>query len=1089
MDQDFRPNEFLQTDGINQLQRMLPTLDPAYAKADERTMSDFLKYAYQLAREIRYYNIRNQSEGDWTPFFDEFLRDAATGDMLPQTQLDAHLAGRSDLPPHMALFLIFLKLYENAQQDLNSLTQKHLDYYYRDILGIKAKPAIPDKAHVVFELARNLTTFRLPEGTLLDAGKDSNGKAIRFRTSREISINQAKVAALKTLFVEESPTLGTRIQAAPVANSADGLGKSFAGAASWRPFGATQLNRASSERTMITADIGFALSTPMLLLNEGSRSFTLTMPLSNKGLPATALPNAFRLYLSGAKGWIEPNSITDLSIKIINTQPTLVISASLLATQPAIVAYDDAVLGNGFITPYPVLKLVLNQTFSQFDVLKSLTFSSVTIQVAASGVKNLIVQNDESVVDPAKPFAPFGSQPGLGANCYIGSDEVFTKRLTSLNVNIDWHKLPSDLTSYYEGYFPRFSNQVTPDSFDGVLYFLADGEWQFLAKNTLFNGPENRQVTFSAINDPFRNFGQHRATLDEPLQQFDTSVKNGFIRLELTGPRFDDYDFEAFGHSIFPIVYARKAVALSKAAPTDPAVVLPNPPYTPQIKSLSIDYSAEETFTPKPGDTNNLFWYVEPFGYRQLVPDDPTTLLPVIGGIAFSYIGLSGFVAPATISLLIQTEDGTALAETPDDLLSSRDLTWSYLASDRWVDLDQAAVLAESTEGFQKAGIVMLAIGRDASQQHTLMPAGQHWIRARVASARKADGASNLRSVQTQGVEVEFLATDTNQIITGVAAGTIKKLVTPLTAIRRVSQPFASFGGQGTEDAPAYYTRVAERLRHKNRLVSRWDYEHLVLQAFPVLFKVRCLSHHRPLLAGEAPGATAATQAPGEVQLIVVPNLRNKNYGNPLEPSCSTILRRTIEDFLRPYASAFTTITVSNPVYEQILLDFKVSFRAGKDAGFYAVVLNDEIKRFLSPWAFEEGRDIPFGSKVYKSDLLAFVEGRSYVDFVTDFDMYHLYQGPPRGGVGTMVIGTNFFIKQQIPATINGETGGTIGTDFIIGEPVDSTSLSPDGDAILVSAAQHRITPLSAGELVSDGMDQLSGIGYMVIGLDFDLLV
>ena len=249
--------------------------------------------------------------------------------MLPQTQLDAHLAGRSDLPPHVALFLIFLKLYENAQQDLNSLTQKHLDYYYRDILGIKAKPAIPDKAHVVFELARNLTTFRLPEGTLLDAGKDSSGKAIRFRTSREISINQAKVAALKTLFVEESPTLGTRIQAAPVANSADGLGKPFPGAASWRPFGATQLNRASSERTMTTADIGFALSTPMLLLNEGSRSFTVIMPLSNKGLPATALPNAFRLYLSGEKGWIEPNSITDLSIKIINSRPTLVISATL----------------------------------------------------------------------------------------------------------------------------------------------------------------------------------------------------------------------------------------------------------------------------------------------------------------------------------------------------------------------------------------------------------------------------------------------------------------------------------------------------------------------------------------------------------------------------------------------------------------------------------------------------------------------------------------------------------------------------------------------------------------------------------------
>lgn len=1089
MNQDFRPNEFLPTDGINQLQRMLPSLDPAYAKADERTMSDFLKYAYQLAKEIRYYNTTNELEGDWTPFFDEFLTDAATGDMQPLAQINQILASRTNLPPHMVLFLAFLKLYENAQQDLNSLTQKHLDYYYRDILGIKARPAVPDKAHVVFELARNLTDFKLPEGILLDAGKDSSGKPVRFKTSREIIINQARVASLKTVFIEEAPTQGTLIQASPIANSADGQGKPFIGVTSWRPFGAAQLSKASSERTMIRADIGFAFSTPILLLNEGNRRFTLTMTLGNSGVPATALPNAFRLYLSGEKGWIEPASITDISLKIIGAKPTLVVSASLLPTQPAVVAYDNAVLGSGFNTPYPVLKFILNQSSSQYDLLKSLTVSSVNIKVAVSGVKNVIVQNDESVVDVAKPFAPFGSQPGLGANCYIGSEEAFTKPLTSLSINIDWHKLPPDLRSYYEGYFPRFSNQVTPDSFDGALYFLADGEWQFLTKNTLFNGPENRQVTFTVNKDPFQNMGQHRVTLDEPLQQFDTSTKNGFIRLELMSPRFDNYGFEAFGHSIFPIVYAQKAVALSKAAPTDPPVVLPNPPYTPQIKSLTIDYSAEETFVPQPNNPDSLFWYVEPFGYRQLVPGESAALLPPLDGMAFSYFGLSDFVPPGNVSLLLQTEDGTALAETPDDLLSSRDLTWSYLSGDRWIDLAQSAVLAESTEGFQKAGIVMLAIGRDASRQHTLLPAGQHWIRARVASARKANGASNLRSVQTQAVETEFVATDPSQIVTGVAAGTIKKLVRPLAAIRSVSQPFASFGGQNTETAPDYYTRVSERLRHKNRLATPWDYEHLVLQAFPGLFKVRCLPHHRALQIGEPPGASAATQAPGHVQLIVIPNLRNKNYGNPLEPSCSTILRRSIENYLQPYISAFATVSVTNPVYEQILLDFKVAFRAGKDAGFYAGVLNDEIKRFLSPWAFEEGRDIPFGGKVYKSDLLAFVEGRSYVDFVTDFTMYHLYQGPARGGVSTMAIGSSFFIKQQIPATINGHTGGTIGTDFIIGEPVDSTSLSPNGDAILVSAAQHRITTLSAGELVGDGTDQLSGIGYMVIGLDFDVPV
>ncbi|QJW89138.1 hypothetical protein HNV11_06900 [Spirosoma taeanense] len=1073
MSQDFRPNELLWNDGINQLQRMLPSLDPAFAKVDERTLADFLKYAYQLAKEIRYYNPQNQPEGDWTPFFDQFLLDAATGQMASTAQIHQQLAGRTNLPPHLVLFLAFLKLYEHAQQDLNGLTQKHLDYYYRDILGIKAKPAVPDKAHVVFELARNLTGFRLPEKTLLDAGKDKDGKPIRFSTSREIIINQAKVAGLKSLFIEETSTQGTLFQAASVANSADGRGKPFEGPASWRPFGAAQLKRAGSEQTMTPADIGFALSTPMLLLNEGTRSLTLTLSLNNPGLAAAALPNAFRLYLSGAKGWIEPDAVSDISLQLIKNRPTLFISVTLSAAQPAVVAYDDSVLGAGFVTSYPVLKVALNQSFSQYETLKLLRVRDVTVRTSVQGVKSLIVQNDESVVDPARPFAPFGAQPGIGANCYIGSEEVFTKRLTSLQLHIDWHKLPPDLSQYYEGYFPPFSNQVTVSSFEGVLYFLSEGQWQFLAKNRLFTGPDNQEGTFVANSDPFRNFGQHRTTLDEPLSRFDTRVRNGFIRLELTAPRYDEYGFEAFGHTIFPIVYAQKAVAMSRALPTDPPVVLPNPPYTPQIKSLTLDYDAGETFVPRVDDPANLFWFLEPFGHRQLLPSESVAVLPPVSGAAFSFIGLSDFTPPGNISLLLQTEDGTAIALTSDDLLSSRDLTWGYLAGDRWIDLDQSAVLAESTEGFQKAGIVMLAIGRDATQQHTLMPAGLHWIRASVPSARKANGASNLQSVQTQAVEAVFIPADDKQVVTSVAAGTIKKLVTPLTAIRRVDQPFASFGGQATEDNTAYYTRVAERLRHKNRLSGSWDYEHRVLQAFPELFKVRCMPHRQP----------------GQVQLIVVPNLRNKNVGNPLEPRSSTVLLRSIEDYIRQYVSAFATVTVRNPDYEQILLDFKVAFRAGKDAGYYAGVLNEEIKRFLSPWAYEEGRDIPFGGKVYKSDLLAFVENRDYVDFVTDFNLYHLYPGPPRGGVGAMMIGKDFLIKQAVPATISGHSGGTIGLDFVIGEPVDSTSLSPDGAAILVSAGQHRITPLMPGERTSDGIDLLSGIGYMVIGLDFDVTV
>ena len=51
-------------------------------------------------------------------------------------------------------------------------------------------------------------------------------------------------------------------------------------------------------------------------------------------------------------------------------------------------------------------------------------------------------------------------------------------------------------------------------------------------------------------------------------------------------------------------------------------------------------------------------------------------------------------------------------------------------------------------------------------------------------------------------------------------------------------------------------------------------------------------------------------------------------------------------------------------------------------------MLQQELVRFLSPWAFGEGKEVTFGGKIYKSSLIDFVEEQSYVDYVTDFQLY-----------------------------------------------------------------------------------------------------
>ena len=46
--------------------------------------------------------------------------------------------------------------------------------------------------------------------------------------------------------------------------------------------------------------------------------------------------------------------------------------------------------------------------------------------------------------------------------------------------------------------------------------------------------------------------------------------------------------------------------------------------------------------------------------------------------------------------------------------------------------------------------------------------------------------------------------------------------------------------GRPAEDRQSLLTRPSARLRHKQRAASPWDYERLVLEAFPHVFKVKC---------------------------------------------------------------------------------------------------------------------------------------------------------------------------------------------------------------------------------------------------------
>jgi hypothetical protein len=73
------------------------------------------------------------------------------------------------------LFLAFLRLFELVRADINTLTGRHLDFYYRQILRLKEKAAEPGHVHLLVELARQVSSHELQAGQLFKAGKDEPG--------------------------------------------------------------------------------------------------------------------------------------------------------------------------------------------------------------------------------------------------------------------------------------------------------------------------------------------------------------------------------------------------------------------------------------------------------------------------------------------------------------------------------------------------------------------------------------------------------------------------------------------------------------------------------------------------------------------------------------------------------------------------------------------------------------------------------------------------------------------------------------------------------------------------------------------------
>jgi hypothetical protein len=883
-----------------------------------------------------------------------------------------------------------------------------LDFYYREILKFLKKDPVPDKVHVLFELKKNVENQFVKAGTLLKAGKDKQGTELFYALAQDIVVNTATIDSLRSVFVDNNNS----VHIAPIANSGDGLGGDLEkDEPKWQPFGS---------ETLPQAELGFALASPVLRLQEGNRTITVNLTLT--GLSGTAFTNTFIVFLTGEKGWIGPKYAELEVTEISGNRYDLEYSISLTAEDEPIVHYHPDIHGNTFETAAPMMQVLLNNEHADngYGHLKNAVLRHAKITVTVDGIQSLTLENDLGKLDPSKPFMPFGPQPVAGSSFYVEYEEALQKKLDTFSLNIEWQNVPDgSLANYYHDYETDVASNshftaklLTKDTSEDVLLFSnADARSPVTISKTrtfLLSAP-----LVAALDYKIYKLAQQRNTwAGNMLNQMHLTSDLGAASAQNIksksqapytppGERRNVIALQlkrSFLHKEYRELYTKKIVEFTTAPPptaedeSPPALVLPKEAYTPVIQSLTLSYTATAATLNLASSTEDDFlndevelFHITAFGQkrehgfqkRQLdfVDDKNVYLLPQYRNEGELYIGVARLKPLQNLSVLFQVAEGSANPEK-----EPVDVHWSILSDNHWKLLDDTDVLSDTTSGLLTSGIVTFSIPKEATTTNTILPAGTHWLKAEVKT--DTDTVCQLLDVKANAVLAQFKdrQNDPEHLRTPLVAGTISKFVESIGGIKGITQPYASFGGHMAEDDHSFYTRVSERLRHKNRAVNLWDYERIVLQNFPSVYKVKCLNHTSPTTGS----------APGHVTLIVIPDLKNKNAVNPLQPKVDLNTLDEIDTLLKQqHVGYFIQMHVENPSYEEITVDFNVSFHSG-DFVYYKGVLDQDIKRFLSPWAYDEGQDIVFGGQIHKSVILNFIEQRPYVDYVTNFKMYHL---------------------------------------------------------------------------------------------------
>jgi hypothetical protein len=973
----------------------------------------------------------------------------------------------SNHTPQSALYIAFTLLLQQLQNQINGLNQRHLDFYYSDILNLKPNEGVSAKTVVTFELLPNVSSALIEENTKLTAGKMFGSEEdILFSTDKPIVTYQIELAELQTLYLQKNPFLQFGTEEPLISSISKNIlltdGKLAASQDEWYVFGA---NKQLSTQTAIdeskTVELGCIISSQILHLSEGKRTIQLK----------------FNLNTETNNQDTETDSFWDLMNQIVSTQKIpFNVAFSKLFDDGLIISYSTL---NGWVdfTNYVIncdvenaaisLHLVLNEADDQLTIPKNniqdlafpsvkvslnnlapcflysfvnqLSISTIEIDVSVQGIKNLAIYNNIGIVPQGKPFDLFGPLPAHNSYLIVGKSEVFQKQVSSVAVHINWDNLPIEfggLETYYSGYSETFLNP----SFKVGVQALVNYNWTELAPNPqqldLFKTqailtPEGYQScvleTSTTLN--LENFNRYIDAVDNSLTDpllYSINSSGGFIKFSLKEPSY------GFGMDLYQKDYSSIAMYNAKNKTQIP---FPNRPFVPKVASITLDYASKEViqFDPTKQRTHSNeqqtaeFFHISPFGLVPIIKNSVVygdSFFYNLKYTGYLYIGLKGIDQLMSVSLFFDLLPSSTTINISEDQI----LQIEYFQLNKWIPFKNEDILVDNTNKLVKSGIVELVLHKFDADKSEL-----YWIR--VSTKSNPEHYPKIKGIYFNAVEVTCISEENSVIGKVIPMGSISKFVGKQPNVKSIIQPQDSLGGKIPEDRDSMYIRISERLRHKNRALSIWDYERLVLERFNDISVVKCINQDADFKV-----------TPGRLKVILLSQkwtIQERFY-------YGVEYLDIVQEYLTQKANAFTKIEVINPTLETLIVNTTIEFMPEDNGGYYLNLLNKNITDFLSPTVDVENGANGIGDVAIPSKLENFIEKLPFIKSVHSLCIEHIIQ-------------TNETTYEL--AVYKGSNTITPSTPWSMLSPVEN----------------HKITVYDNQPVKSDAV----GLDDMVVGLDF----